>query len=340
VVHPSEPVVIVGAGLSGLVAAEQVAASGRPVIVLEASAGVGGRLATMEVGPGRADLGAQFFTTRAEAFVDRVEALVAKGIVYEWCRGFNIVDGYPRYAVRGGMTALAAHLAGALPDDVCEVRTGHTVEVVARGAPGRDVRRWRVAGPGWELHAGAVLLTSPVPVSLGLLDRDEGGSGQAVDGALLAGLRDIRYHRVLALAALLDRPSAIPPPGARQLEEGPFSFVADNGAKGVSDAPVVTLHVAHDLSAELWQEPDGRLVTDLLERARPWLGDARVLDTRLERWPCSGPVTPWPDRCCEPAPGLLLAGDAFGGPKVEGAFLSGLAAGRRLVELTGEGQTP
>ena len=335
--HHSEPVVIVGAGLSGLVAAEQVAASGRPVIVLEASAEVGGRLATVEVGPGRADLGAQFFTTRSEAFVERVEALVAKGIVYEWCRGFNVVDGYPRYAVRGGMTALAAHLAGELPGDRCEVRTGHTVEVVADGASGGDARRWRVAGPGSELYAGAVLLTCPVPVSLGLLERDDTGAGPAVDGDVLAGLRDVAYHRVLALAALLDRPSAIPPPGARQLDEGPFSFVADNRAKGLSDAPVVTLHVAHGLSAELWEEPDDRLIADLLERARPWLGDAGVLDTRLERWPWSGPVTPWPDRCCEPAPGLLLAGDAFGGPKVEGAFLSGLAAGRRLVELSGDG---
>lgn len=347
--HDSEPVVVVGAGLSGLVAAEQVAASGRHVVVVEAADGVGGRLATVEVGPAegtaRADLGAQFFTTRSEAFVERVEALVAEGIAYEWCRGFNVVDGYPRYAVRGGMAALAAHLAGGLPPGVAEVRTGRVVEVVeadgadgaelgtggaAWPAAGRDGRRWRVAGPGWALEAGAVLLTCPVPISLGLLG---GEVERAIDGDLLAGLRAIAYHRVLAVAARLDGPSAIPAPGARQLDDGPFSFVADNAAKGVSEAPVVTLHVAHGLSAELWDEPDDPLIADLLERAGPWLGAAGVLDARLERWPWSGPVSPWPDRCCEPLPGLLLAGDAFGGPKVEGAFLSGLAAGRRLVEL-------
>jgi renalase len=330
VAQRSEPVVIVGAGLSGLIAAEQVAASGQPTIVLEGSARVGGRLATVDVGEGRADLGAQFFTVRSEAFARRVEEWSAKGIVYEWCRGFNEVDGYPRYAVRGGMGALAVHLAGELPDGCCEVRTGHAVEVLAGVGGGRD-RRWRLAGPGWELYAAAVLLTCPVPEALALLDGDV---TSALDGDLRQGLRAIDYHRVLAVAALLDRPSAIPPPGARQLEEGPFSFVADNEAKGLSDRPTVTLHVAHTLSAQLWDErDDDALVADLLERARPWLGDAVVLDTRLERWLRSGPVVAWPDRCCEPVPGLFLAGDAFGGPKVEGAFLSGLEAGRRLAHL-------
>jgi predicted NAD/FAD-dependent oxidoreductase len=268
---------------------------------------------------------------------------VAKGIVYEWCRGFNEEDGYPRYAGRGGMAALATHLAEQLPTPLVEIRTGNHVEAVGAAGRTRDSRppggpaRWRVAGPGWEIFARAVLLTSPVPESLALLEPDHGAG--LLDEKVLAGLREIEYHRVLAVAAVLDGPSAIPAPGARQLTEGPFSFVADNAAKGLSAWPVVTLHAAHALSAERWDEDDDTLLADLVEQARPWLGSAHVVHAQLERWRWSGPVTPWPDRYSEPAPGLLLAGDAFGGPKVEGAYLSGLAAGSRLAEAGGSAAT-
>ena len=113
------------------------------------------------------------------------------------------------------------------------VRTGQPVEAVSgRPRAGRDARRWRVAGPGWELYAAAVLLTCPVPAGAGAARRRDPGarSTRTCCRACAAS----RYHRVLAVAALLDRPSAIPPPGGRQLEDGPFSFVADNAAKGLS----------------------------------------------------------------------------------------------------------
>ena len=55
---------------------------------------------------------------------------------------------------------------------------------------------------------------------------------------------------------------------------------------------------------------------------------------QVKRWRYSGPVTPFPERYAVAAahPGMLLfAGDGFGDSKVEGAFLSGLAAAERLL---------
>lgn len=55
-------VVIVGAGLSGLVCARRLLAAGRDVLVVEARRGVGGRLRTLEVDGGRFDLGGQWMS--------------------------------------------------------------------------------------------------------------------------------------------------------------------------------------------------------------------------------------------------------------------------------------
>jgi hypothetical protein len=108
--------------------------------------------------------------------------------------------------------------------------------------------------------------------------------------------------------------------------------VADNVAKRVSARPAVTLHTRPEVAAARWDEGSGRLEADLLAAAAPWLGDGAVVAANVHRWRFATPVDPYPDRCW-PAPGggIVLAGDAFGGPRVEGAFLSGLASARAVA---------
>ena len=53
---------IIGAGLSGLSAAQTLVRSGRSVLVVDKGRGVGGRLATRRIGDATLDHGAQFFT--------------------------------------------------------------------------------------------------------------------------------------------------------------------------------------------------------------------------------------------------------------------------------------
>lgn len=322
--------VIIGAGLSGLVAAGVLRGSGVDVLVVDKGRSVGGRLATRRIGSSTLDHGAQFFTVRSDEFRDAVERWEGAGLVSVWCEGFEEIDGYPRYRVNGGMSQLAKHLAQDL-----DIVTGVRAQAVLP-AP----EAWTITYEGGSRHpddGAAVLITAPVPQTLELL-----ASGGVKLSDHTAGLADIHYHKVVALLVRLDdgATTTLPEPGARQSpDDATFSFIADNQRKGVSDSPAVTFHTAHQLSAELWDLNDDDIRQRLVPEAMAAVGTDAFAEIQVKRWRYSGPVTPWPERCQQVAerPGpLVLAGDAFGGPKVEGAFLSGLAAGEHLRQALAE----
>lgn len=306
-------VVVVGAGVSGLTAARQLQADGHEVTVLDKGRSPGGRLATRRLAGATFDHGAQFFTVRSPEFQTLVEGLLRDGVVGEWCRGFAAPDGHPRYLVRGGMNALAKHLAAGL-----DVRCDRLVFAVRRGP---DAAGWRViVDDASEVPADAVVVTSPVPQSVALLVTAE----VELPDALLA----LDYDRTLGLLAVLDRAPAVPAPGGVQQPGGLWNFIGDNAAKGISAVPAVTFHAAAGWSLEHWDDPPDAIERALLDAAEPWFGGANLVDHQVKRWRFATPRTPWPDPCwqADAASPLVLAGDAFAGPKVEGAYLSGLAA--------------
>jgi predicted NAD/FAD-dependent oxidoreductase len=138
--------------------------------------------------------------------------------------------------------------------------------------------------------------------------------------------RDVEWHRTIAVLARLDRAPGLPSPGALQDPDGPFTFVADNQAKGISPAPSITLHAGHELSARHWMDPSG-----LLPLAEPYVGGASIEELVIDRWPTAGPVTPHPEPVSVVDERTVRCGDWCGGPKVEGAALSGLAAARWVL---------
>jgi renalase len=310
-------VAVVGAGLSGLVAARRLAEAGHEVVVLDKGAVPGGRLATDVVGPAALDSGAQFFTVRSEAFAALVDPWLRGGVAFEWTRGFSDPpDGYPRYAVRGGMGALGTHLAAGL-----EVRLDTMVFAIRRTGG-----RWAVGiDDGTSVAADALVVTCPLPQSASLL--------MTAGVAVPEQLRRTDYHRVVAVLAALDRPGGVPAPGGVQDGDTTFSFVADNERKGVSGVPAITLHVNHEQSMAHWDDPPEELRAWALDAATPWFAGASVIGARVRRWRFAGPQTIWPEACWTPEAGLPLAiaGDAFAGPKMEGAALSGLAAAAAIL---------
>lgn len=326
----SADVLIVGAGLAGLMAARELQSRGLRALLLEKGRSVGGRLATRRVGPGRADHGAQFFTVRSPEFRPWVERWQAEGLVFVWSTGWSDgslaetpSDGHPRYAVRGGMNALAQHLAQGL-----DVRAETQVAALAPKANG-----WQVADQAGHTYSGrGLLLTPPVPQSLALL---------AASGIVLADrdrdrLESIEYAPSLAGIFWLDQPLRLPEPGAMQRSNAPIAWMADNQRKGISpEAVLATVHAAPEISEAAWQMPETAVLESLFEGLQPFLQPGtQVLEQQLKRWRYALPTQSYPERMLladGPLP-LAFAGDAFGGPRVEGAALSGLAAGQKLAD--------
>ena len=322
-------VIVIGAGLAGLVAANALADQGRACIVLDKASTPGGRLATrrlvgLDQRTARLDHGAQFFTVRSPDFAEVVHGWRRAGLVREWCLGFGSGgDGHPRYCAEAGMNTVAKFLASSV-DLSCD----STVHSVSR----RNGLLQVTMTNGDALVGDSVILTPPVPQSLALLD-----NGELVLPADVAHeLGAISYARCLALLVTLHSPSTVPDPGGVQLgvDDHPlFSFVGDNEMKGISDVPAVTFHVHDEPSQHLWDAPDAQAV--LLEAARPWLGDGTVVASELKKWRYARPITASVATHVgvESTDGtrLVFAGDAFAGAKMEGAALSGLAAAEYLA---------
>lgn len=344
--------VVVGAGIAGLCAAGELAAAGRRVLVLDKSRGVGGRLATRRVGEAVCDHGAQFFTVRSADFASLVTAAAAAGVATPWCHGFSRVagtgavamaeDGHPRWRGVRGMNELPKWLAARLAaaGGLCSIRTQATVTAVEPFA-GQVRFMCRLAdGPAEAIVARGAVLSPPVPQTLALLAAGTAADpARGLSAAALRSLERVTYDPCFALMVVLDGGSRVPAPGGLQFAAGqePIAWLADNFQKGVSPVPSLTLHATGAFSRAHFDAPPEDVARLLLDAARPWIdGDpARaVVEWSLHRWKFALPTTlvPEPLVVVSAAPPVACCGDAFAGPRVEGAAASGLAAGRWLVE--------
>jgi len=135
-------VAVIGAGLSGLIAARELRDCSE-VTVFEKSRGYGGRLATRYGGDFEFDHGAQYFTARSAEFQEFLEPLIAQGAVACWRARFAELDrdtvvatrdwddAFPHYVGAPRMNAIGRSLADGLT-----IRQNTTVTHLDREADG------------------------------------------------------------------------------------------------------------------------------------------------------------------------------------------------------------
>ena len=317
-------VVIIGAGIAGLMAARRLHASRIRVVVLEKGEQAGGRLATRAVGQGRADSGAQFFTVRSTLFQSFVTRWLEEEVVYEWSRGWSDgsllampPDGYPRFAANGGFERLVQRLARGL-----DIRIANNVTSIGFSNDTFNVSQQA----GEPLRCRGVVVTTPVPLALRLIN----AGGLRLSTAIRQSLETIQYAPCLCGLFAIRGDTYLPEPGVLQRPGESISWIADNERKGLSSGGrVLTVHANRDASYLHWSLPDEVVLAWMLEAIMPWLQvDVEIIEGRLERWDYAVPTTVYPAPYLlgqHPGP-IAFAGDAFDGPRVEGAALSGLAA--------------
>lgn len=307
-------VVVVGAGMAGLVAARSIVDAGHGVVVLDKARSNGGRCATRRIGSAVVDHGAQFFTVRDDGFARLVDGWLRDGVAREWCRGFGRGDGHPRYRGTEGMTSITKHLAAGL-----DVRYSSMAFEIERCDTG-----WRVRLDDGSFHDGdRVVVTCPVPQSMSLVVN--------TDLEVPDAIRTIEYDKTIAALVVVDGDTKVPEPGGIQDPDATFSFIADNHRKGVSPVGALTFHCNPAFSETHWWEDAAATHDRVMELAREWIGAARVVEHQPKRWRMATPRSVWHEACWS-SQGITLAGDAFAGPRVEGAALSGLAAARAVLD--------
>ncbi|HEX8464122.1 MAG TPA: FAD-dependent oxidoreductase, partial [Abditibacterium sp.] len=220
-------ILILGAGLSGLVAARELHKAGHEVVVVDKGRGVGGRMATRRVVGGTFDHGAQFFTARSDEFRALLDEWQREGVAGEWFRGYPSPtnekpnDAHPRFRGESGMTGIAKHLAQGL-----DVRLGEEIAALKF-----EQGRWNtVSQSGAYFNADELILTAPVPQSLILL----ANSGVELPSEAKNTLESLRYEPCFAVMAQLEGPSQIPFPGALYVNGEVLWWIADNFQKGIS----------------------------------------------------------------------------------------------------------
>ena len=327
-------VIVIGAGIAGLVAARDLRAAGRRVLVLEKSRGLGGRAATRRWDGLPVDHGAQFFTARSAEFCAQVDEWLQGGTCFEWARGLHRAapdgplppdgDNFPRYACREGMSTLGRALVG---EDDSFILRDRTVSGLLRDEAG-----WSVQTRDGEIYRSqALLMTPPPPQSATLLE-------PAVPEAAGA-LSRINMSPCLALVARYER-LELPWKGIQAPGDATVSWIGHDTSKRPDlhpDTTVLVVHASPQFSGENFAREEKYLIGELLDAAGRMAKEDLAAPSAvfLQRWRYALGA----DEDAELArlfPGkapLALAGDAIAGGKIEGAWQSGREAARLLAEL-------
>jgi len=319
--------IVVGAGIAGLMCASQLRSGGFNVLVLDKGRGVGGRMSTYRRDELRFDHGAQVVGAHTDRFADLLRDWAKDGVVRivekSAFAGQLEFDYDVVYSSSDGMNSIPKSLATGL-----EIWTRVRAESVAL-----DEDLWRVAiETGPALHARSIVLTTPIPQALGMI----GVCFELIGRTELHELGRVRYEKCLALMSMVDRPLDFA--GCLIPDSSKIKLIVDNHSKGVSSRPgAITIHATPEYSESMFAGDQYKITLELNTEAAEILGVEPEI-VRFHKWRFSR-VVEGLDRpylmLTDPAP-LVFAGDAFHGGDIEGAALSGIAAGEAMSGILSE----
>lgn len=319
-------VAVVGAGMAGLACAGALAQRGARVSVFEKGRGPGGRVATRLTEHGSFDHGAQYLTVHTHRFESHVQRWRAAGVVAPWTGPLiafshrQVIES-PLAAERlvgvGAMSALGRHLAQGL-DIALETRVAR---LERRGGLWTlfDEHNRPLAMRGFD----AVVVTAPSPQTAELL-RDL--------TPLAAAAAAVPWEPCWTALLALSRSTGVDYEAAYVGDDPILGWISrdDRKPERARVAGVAERWVLH--ANARWTRKYLELAP---EAAAHWLGRAfsarvgkpvTVRSLIAHRWRYAMPARPLAEPFLwDGSARIGVAGDWCGDPRVEGAYLSGLA---------------
>lgn len=306
-----KPVLIVGAGITGISCARVLQQHGVPLRVVNKGKKIGGRIASRVVRDsgtpfdGRVfDIGASYFTVSDPIFRAEVDEMLKHGIVSEWTDSFHFADssgilgvkvGPMRYRAPAGIRNVVDYLATTI-----EVAEGEIDSL-----EGIDER---------------VALCMPIPQAQRIYPE-------------ASSINPCMWEPVISVSMLFDQHYWHEFDGVFINNDFELTWIANDGSRRGDGAPALVAHVQPVLSSHHLTNPQS-VIPFAVSAVQRILGfSAFPTWTAAQRWTYAKPVegTTTSDPLFHLGD-VSLAGDSFSDrPRVEAGWISGAALGNALL---------
>jgi predicted NAD/FAD-dependent oxidoreductase len=340
-------VAVIGAGLAGLVCAQQLKQSGYQVAVVEKSRGVGGRLATRRLQNTFANHGVRYLSNQGALSEQLIQTLLHQDILQPWdaqiCK-FESGELQPLhstyYTVATGLTAVAKFLATGL-----EIYHSQRLESLTKA----DDQHWQLGfessnQPVPPLIARSVVLAIPAPQALPLL-KPLLSVGLPVE--LVRFVESVEFDPCLSVIATYTAPLTEPLQQAIHCSNPPeLAWISCKRSQSPQTPSVAVIQSTAAFAQQHLDAPDLKPAgQQLLQLASsiPGLAELEQAEFQVHRWRYAFVRASLDQEGITPNAGLkttlplplVCSGDWCSGKQIENALESGLAAACQISELLG-----
>ncbi|MBD1910543.1 MULTISPECIES: FAD-dependent oxidoreductase [unclassified Leptolyngbya] len=331
-------IAVVGAGLSGIVCAQQLQRAGYSVVVVEKSRGVGGRLATRRLSGVSADHGTRYLEAQGPYTEELIPILRDRDLVKSWTEAVRHVSATgeikppgsePYYVAPDGMNSVAKFLAEGLT-----VWRGQRVTALT---PTHSNTRWTLTlepMPGHAilpLRVRGVVLAVPAPQAASLL---EPLLADGLPTEMLESVQSVQFDPCITAIAVYPSGTETPDDpawNALHFDDHPsLGWLSLESRKRNTDGRRVVLLQSNGSFAQKYLEatslePIGRALLQEASAFLPGLEKPEALQVHRWRYArvrqglenCPSAAVPLP---------IVCAGDWCGGDNLEAALETGEAA--------------
>jgi len=315
---------VIGGSITGLTVANTLQQKGLKVAVLEQNQNIGGCLATFIINKeenieGIFDSGIQDFYVENPKVQALVNDWLNQGLVKKLTQDSGELDNKSHYCSSQGMNQIAQYWAKNL-----EVYANTGITEISYQ------KKWLIKTENQEQYqADMLMMAYSIPESLTLLDT----CFVPLPLEVRFSLEQIEYDDCIRVLALLEKPTSVPEPGFINLGGSCLSRLIDNHQLGISpNGYAVTFEATPNFSSDYWDSDDAEIVYKLVTAAADYI-DSSVIEYQVHRRSNSSPRTFYNEPCLAllELP-LIMAGDAFVASSLEGAVMSGMAAGKLICQ--------